>query len=119
MTGVRYARRTHDVRALDAAGEAREKPSPFGVGADQSRKAGAAPERGNVVRGVARAAGHHLGRVVLEDQHRRLARDAGDLAVDELVGDEVADDQHAAAAEPVDERKQAFLALGIAGQRMN
>ena len=54
-----------------------------------------------------------------EDQHRRFARDARDLAVDELIGDEVADHQHAAAAEAVDEREQTFLALGFAGQRVH
>ena len=49
-------------------------------------------ERRGIVRGVAGAAGHDLGRVVAEDQDRRLARDAIDLAVDELVGDQIADD---------------------------
>ena len=119
LTGVRYAFARTIVRALDAAMEAREQPAAFGIGADEAGEPRAAAERGDVVRGVAGAAGDHLGRVVLEDQHRRLARHARDLAVDELVGDEVADDQHAAAAEAVDEREQAFLALGLAGQRVN
>ena len=52
----------------------------------------AAAERGDVVRGVAGAAGHNLRGVVLKDEHRRLARDARDAAVDELVGDQIADD---------------------------
>ena len=63
------------------------------VAPDQAGQARAAAERRDVVGGVAGAAGHDLGRVVLEDQHRRLARHARDLAVDELVGDEVADDR--------------------------
>ena len=79
----------------------------------------AAAERRDVVGRVAGAAGHHLGGVVLEDEHRRLARDAGDLAVDELVGDQIADDEHAPAREAVDEREQALLQLGLARQRMN
>ena len=118
LTGVRY-----DARARSARGRRRDESWPAAaglpIGADQARQARAAAERRHVVGGVAGAAGDHLGRVVLEDQHRRLARDAGDLAVDELVGDEVADDQHAAAAEPVDEREQTFFPLGFAGQRMN
>ena len=70
---------------------------------------GAAAERRDVVRGVAGAAGDHLGGVVLQDQHRRLARDPGHLAVDELVGDQIADDQDAAAGKAVDERQQPIL----------
>src|SRR5262249_55599591 len=63
--------------------------------------------------------GDELGRVVLEDEHRRFARDAGDLAVDELVGDEVADNEHATARETVDEPEQALPALGFPGQRVD
>ena len=63
-------------------------------------------ERRDVVRRVACAAGDDLGGVVLENQHRRLARHAVHFAVDELVRDEIADDQHATAAEVVDERQQ-------------
>src|SRR5439155_6779949 len=49
----------------------------------------------------------------------RLTRDAGDVAVDELVGDEIADDQDAAARKAVDEPEQPFPALGLAGKRMH
>jgi hypothetical protein len=41
------------------------------------------------------------------------------VAVDELVSDEIADYQHAAAAEAVDERQQPRLAFGFPGQWMN
>src|SRR6185295_17765170 len=41
------------------------------------------------------------------------------LAVDELVGDEIADDEDAAAREAVDERQQPCLALGLARKGMN
>ena len=99
--------------------KAREQPAAFRVGADEAGEARAPAERGDVVRGVAGPAADHLGRVVLQDEHRRLARDARDFAVDELVGDQIADDQHAAAREAVDERQQPFLALGLAGKGMN
>ena len=114
---VSAARTTCRGRRRDAKLASSRRPS--GSAPTRPDEAGAAAERGDVVRGVAGAAGDHLGRVVLEDQHRRFARDAGDLAVDELVGDEVADDEDAAAREAVDEREQPFLALGLAGQRMN
>ena len=118
LTGVRYCARAHDA----ARGRRRDESSRAAAGPSASAptspaSARAAAERGDVVGRVAGAAGHHLRRVVLEDQHRRLARDARDLAVDELVGDEVADDEHAAAREAVDEREQALLALGLAGLR--
>src|SRR3989442_9613837 len=89
------------------------------IGAADARHAGAAAERGDVVGGVARAAWQDLGRVVLEDQHGRLARHARHFAVDELIGNQVADDQQPAAAEAVDEVEQALFALGLARQRMN
>ena len=109
----------HDVPPIDAPVKARQEPAALGFGADEPRQPRTAAERGDVVRRVAGAARHHLGRVVLQDEHRRLARHAGDLAVDELVGDEVADDEHAPAREAVDEPEQALLALGFTGQRMD
>ncbi len=119
FTGVRYLLRANDVLPVDAAGKAGEQPAPLGVGADDPCQPRRAAERGDVVGGVARAAGHHRRRVVFEDQHRRLARDARHLPVDEFVGDEITDDQHAAAAEAVDEPEQTFLALGFTGQRVD
>ena len=41
-------------------------------------------------------------RVVLENHHRRVARHARQPAIDELVGDKVAHDEHPRAAEAVD-----------------
>ena len=64
------------------------------------------PSVGHVVGGVAGAAGHDS-LVVFEDQHGRLARHARDAAGDELVGDEVADHDDAAAAKGADQREQA------------
>src|SRR5205807_3521769 len=65
------------------------------------------------------AASHHFRRVVFQDQHRRFARHARDLAVNELVGNQVADDEHAAAGEAVDEPEEPLFPLRFAGQRMN
>jgi hypothetical protein len=64
-------------------------------------------ERRDIVRRVAGPARDDLGRVVVEDQHRRLSRHARQFAVDELVGQQVAEDDHALAGEVVDERQQA------------
>ena len=87
---------------------------PSGVAADDSRETCASTERGDVVGRVARAARHHLGRVVFQDQHRRLARNARDFAVDELVDDDVADHEHATVAESIDQGEEPLLALGLA-----
>ena len=80
---------------------------PVLVAPDQPDGAPCAAERGDVAGGVAGAAGHDLRRVVFEDQHRRFARDARDVAVDELVDDEVADDGHARVCKTVDDLEQA------------
>ena len=58
-----------------------------------------AAEGADVVDGVGAAAQPHVGRVVLQDQDRRLAADPLDAAVDELVGHEVGEDQDAPAGE--------------------
>ena len=101
--------------AIDAAMKAVEQAAPFGIDADQSDEAGAAAERRDVVGGVSRSARHHCRRVVFQNQDRRLTRDAGHLAVHELVRDQIADDEHAPARKAVDETEQACLALGLAG----
>ena len=119
FTGRPVLARAHDVRAIDAAVKAREQAAAFGIRADHAHQTRAAAKGRDVVGRVARPAGHHLRRVVLEDQDRRLPGDAGDLAVDELVGDDVADDEDTAVREAVDEREQPLLALGLAGLRMN
>ena len=107
-----------DVRPIDSAMEGSRQPPPFGIGADHSGKTHMPTERGRVVRGIAGAARDDLRRVVLENQDRRLARHPGHLAVDELVRNQIADDEDAAAREAVDEREQAFLSLGFARKRM-
>src|SRR5436190_8417535 len=104
--------------AVDAAVKTRQQSPPLAVVADDAGQPGTAAERGDVVRRVASAARHDFRGVVLEDQHRRFARDSLDVAVDELVRDQVADDEHAPARETVDEPEQALSALGLAGLRM-
>ena len=119
LTGVRYCfARTTSGRSTPRAKLASSR-RPSRIGADHARERGAPAERRDVVGGVAGAAGDDLRRVVLEDEDRRLARHAGHLAVDELVGDQIADDEHAAAREAVDEAQQPLPALGLAGQRVN
>jgi hypothetical protein len=101
--------RAHDVGALDAARQTGHQASALGVAADQPGETRASAQRRDVVGRVARTAGNHLGRVVFQDQHRRFPRHARDLSVDELVGDDVADHQHPAVAEALDQREQALL----------
>ena len=67
----------------------------------------AAAERRDVVRGIAGAAGQNLRGVVLKDEDRRLARHARDAAVNELVGNEIADDRHAARRKRVEQVDEA------------
>jgi hypothetical protein len=55
----------------------------------------AAAERSDVVRGVARPAGKNLRRVVLKNE-TGASRDTRDAAVDEFIGDQIADDRDAA-----------------------
>ena len=62
-----------------------------------------AAERPDVVHGVRAAAQAHVARLVLQDQHRRLAADALDTAVHELVRHQVGEHQHAPATEGADQ----------------
>ena len=76
-------------------------------------------QRGYVVGRVPRAAAHHFGRVVFQDQHGRFTRHARHFAVNEFVGNQIADDEYAAAGKAVDEPEEPLLALRLARQRMN
>ena len=76
-------------------------------------------ERGRVAGGIPRAAWKNLRGVVLQDEHRRLARHARHTPVDEFVRNHIADDGHTAARKRVKELQQPRLALALAGQRMN
>ena len=100
-------RRPHDPVPSHTARQRREQAPAGFVAAGETDERRAAAEACGVVRGVPRAARQHLGRVVLEDQDRRLARDARDAAVDELVGEQIAENDDRGVGEAVDEVKQA------------
>ncbi len=93
---TRYARDAFDVDTL--AEHFRQSCARL-VLADGANHAHLGAERGDVVGRVARAAGDHLGRVVLEDEHRRFARHASHLTVDEFIREEIANDREFGAAE--------------------
>src|SRR5262249_48413702 len=65
-------------------------------------------ERAQVGRRVGAASRDRFGLRVLEDQDRRLARDARDVAVDELVRDEIGEDGDAASLEAAHDGEQAL-----------
>src|SRR5207253_10494893 len=111
--------RAHDVRAIDAAMEAREQSPALGIGADDADESRPAAKRRDVIGGVARPAAHHFRGVVLQDQDRRFSRYASDLAVDKFVGNDVADDEHSAVRKAVDEGEKPLLAFGLAWLGMN
>ena len=100
------------VHAVPKAGQ---QPPALRVGSDDSREQRATAERSHVVGGVTGAARDHFGCVVLQDEHGRLARHASDLAVNELVGDDVADDEHSTAGKAVDEPEKTLFSFGFAG----
>src|SRR5207247_7475661 len=54
----------------------------------------------------------------LQEPHGLLAGHAGDLAVNELIGDDVADDEHPTTGEAVDEPEKTLFSFGVAGWRV-
>src|SRR5262249_16922059 len=109
----------NDVAAVDTAMKAAQQAAAFGVRADEPEETRPAAQRGDVVGGVRRPASHHFGGVVFQDQDGRLARDARNLAIHELVRDQITDNEDAPARESLDKAQQALFALGLAGQRMD
>ena len=71
-------------------------------------------ERGDVVRGVARPARENLRRVVLKNEDRRFTRHARDAAVDEFIGDQIADDRDPARRKRVEQADESRLVFEIA-----
>src|SRR3954469_18384015 len=63
-------------------------------------------ERSHVVCGVARPSRHDFSGVVIQDEHRCLARDSRDIAVNELVDDQVAKHRDAYRTEPINQFEQ-------------
>jgi hypothetical protein len=72
-----------------------DERAPRLVVADRADDCGVRAERGEVGGAVGRAARHGLRALVPQNQHRSLARHATDLAVHELIRDQVADDHDA------------------------
>ena len=101
------------------AAQGGNEPAPGLVAPDEPHQARAPAQGRDVVGGIAGAARHHLGGVVLEDQHGRLARHAGHAPVDELVRDQVAKDDDPAPRAGVEQAEQPRRALVLAGQRMD
>jgi hypothetical protein len=106
----RLHRRAVSVRAQQPARvdvrQARVKPLAcliFPCEADNLRPAA---QRRDVVRRVTGAARNNLRRIVLKNEHRRLARYARDAAVDELVGDQIADHRNAARGKCIEQTEE-------------
>jgi hypothetical protein len=77
----------HDATDVGASAQRRTKAASRLIAADDTEHLDAGAKCGGVVRCVPGAAGDGFGGVVLENQNGRFARDALDLAVDELVRD--------------------------------
>ena len=90
---------------LLVAQEREQAPARFVV-ADHAGDARGRAEAGEIARHVGRAAG--IGRAPLHVDHRhgRLGRDARDLAPEEFVQHQVADDEDAAPRKPVEDGVQ-------------
>ena len=71
--GRRVLSGAHNGRAVDSTMKAGQQPAPFAVRAHDSRQGGTGAQGGNVVGCVPGTSGHDPGRVVLEDEDRRLA----------------------------------------------
>ena len=97
-------------RAFDGSRQHLEEPASRFVAANEGHQPHRPSDAGHVVRGIAGAAGHDFGRVVFEDQDRRLARDPGNAAIDEFVGNQIAEDDDALAAAGRDQRAQSGCA---------
>ena len=96
----------HDTARIDPLVQRRRQPPGGLVASDDTGQNRAATKRGHVVRRIATCARHDLRRVVLEDQHRSLARDARDTTVHEFIGDDVADDGHRSLLQRVYDREE-------------
>ena len=107
FVGVRKRARPNHAAHVDVVAHGVQEPAARFVLSDDAHHAGRTAERGDVARRVAGAARDNLRRIVIEDEDGRLARHARDVAVDELVDDEIAEDGRSHAGEAVDELEQA------------
>jgi hypothetical protein len=72
------------------------------ISSGKSNRCSGTAKRGDVACGVARPSRNDFRRVVVQNEHRRFARDSRDIAVDELVNDQVAKDGDPYFGEPID-----------------
>ena len=112
FTGVQYPCGLKQAASVDVT-QARVQPLARLVFPREADDLRAAAERRDVVRGIPGAAGQNLRRVVLKDEDRRLARHTRDAAVDELVGNQIADDRHAARRKRVEQVEKARYHNGV------
>ncbi len=70
--------------------------------ADHADEDAARPERGQVARHIAATADDKLAARHRQHRRRRLRRDAGDLAIDEIIEHQVADAQNGSLVQPHD-----------------
>ena len=103
FTGVTYSGSVAHAAGGDAAlPQERAQAAAVLVPADHAHGHRRSAEGADVVHGVGAAAQAHVGAVVLEDEHGRLAAHPLHGAVDELVGHEVGQHEDAPAAEGAD-----------------
>ena len=116
LVGVQVAGGPDHCPDVHAAPHDVEQPPPGLVTAGDANRGRRTAERRHVAGGIPGAAGNDVRRVVVEDEDRRLARDARQLAVDELVDDEIPEDGDARPGELVDElQESAWVNDGLGG----
>ena len=108
LTGVRYPRVRTMAPAMDAGRQAGHQPAALRIVSNDAGKRGASAERGDVVtrrcpRRPATISVVSYFRIRTGASRETLAI----LSVDELVGNEIPDHEHAAARESVDQRRAA------------
>ena len=87
--------------------------APRLVVADHADEDAARAERGDIARHVAGAADHEFAVADGEHLRRRLGRDAGDLAVDEIVEHDVADAEHGLPADKLQRLVEMNMSLAF------
>ncbi len=70
-------------------------------------------QRRQVHDGVAASAGHHRALAMLQDEHRRLPRDAGDLAENELIGNQVTEHRDGEVRKGLNDLLPAVVIFGV------
>ena len=107
----RLGRRAEPLRTqhrphIDTRSQRVEQPTARFVLSGESNRDGRTAERRNVARRVAGSSRNDLRRVVVQDQHRCLARDARDVAVNELIDNQIAKHRDADVGKSIDEGQE-------------